>query len=60
MLYKKKAHDRDAQSCAFLDDGARIVTATWFGDIRGWNTADGKELFKLTGEPNKTNLILVR
>lgn len=36
---------------AFAHDGARVVAGDWTGEVRLWNTADGKEVAKLLANP---------
>ena len=38
---------------AWKDDGARLVAAGWTGEIRVWNSADGKMAGQLTANPPK-------
>jgi WD40 repeat protein len=40
-----------AMRCVFTHDGARVVAGDWTGEIRVWNTADGKLLGKLAANP---------
>jgi WD40 repeat protein len=35
----------------FSHDGGRVIAGDWSGDIRVWNTADGKLLGRLTANP---------
>ena len=40
-----------AMRCVFTHDGARVVAGDWTGEIRVWNTADGKLVGKLAANP---------
>ncbi len=40
-----------ALRCVFSHDGGRVVAGDWTGEIRVWNTADGKLLGKLAANP---------
>lgn len=44
-----RGHDDFVTSASFSPDGSRILTASWDGTARLWNTADGAEIAVLEG-----------
>jgi WD40 repeat protein len=40
-----------ALEVAFTHDGGRVVAGDWTGEVRVWNTADGKQVATMSGNP---------
>jgi len=40
-----------ALETVFTHDGARVIAGDWSGEVRVWNTADGKEAARLAANP---------
>jgi WD40 repeat protein len=58
-LHRLKGHTAQVYAVGFTPDGVRAVTGANDNDLRLWRAADGTEIVRMTGHPDKVSALAV-